>query len=165
MSALDIGCGEGRNALYLARLGCRCTCLDISMTGLARTRENARKQGVRIKTIVADMNSHHLKNKFDLIFSTNTLQFMPVKHRKNIIGDYKNHTVTDGYNVFAVFVKKPYIQVPNHEKSSKPWTSGELFSYYWDWQIEFCGETVYDCDCGGTPHKHAVNTLIAKKVA
>src|SRR4051812_24240131 len=51
--ALDLACGVGRNAIYLARLGWRVTAIDSSRTGIARLRERA--AGLDIETRVADL--------------------------------------------------------------------------------------------------------------
>ena len=55
-TALDVGAGQGRNSLYLARLGWEVTAFDISPVGLRVAREEARKSQVEITTVVA---SHH----------------------------------------------------------------------------------------------------------
>lgn len=39
--AIDIGCGDGRNSLYLAEYGCCVTAIDISPVGVATTRQFA----------------------------------------------------------------------------------------------------------------------------
>ncbi|HEY4075066.1 MAG TPA: class I SAM-dependent methyltransferase [Herbaspirillum sp.] len=53
--ALSLCEGEGRNAVYLARLGFRVTAVDFSEVGLAKARALADKHGVTINTIVADL--------------------------------------------------------------------------------------------------------------
>ena len=47
--------GEGRNAVYLARLGFRVTAVDYSEVGLAKAHSLASRHGVTIRTICADM--------------------------------------------------------------------------------------------------------------
>lgn len=44
---LELGCGNGRNAIFLARLGCDVTAVDFSERALAWARESARQAGVR----------------------------------------------------------------------------------------------------------------------
>lgn len=57
---LLLGEGEGRNACFLARHGCRVTAVDASAVGLGKARALAAEQGVSIETIVADLNEWHL---------------------------------------------------------------------------------------------------------
>lgn len=42
--------------------------------------------------------------------------------------------------------------------------SGELFTYYRDWLLEECRETVFDCRSGGIGHKHCMDTVFARKL-
>ncbi len=49
--ALDVGAGQGRNAVWLAQQGWDVTGIDISGVGLAAATENARKSGTSIKTV------------------------------------------------------------------------------------------------------------------
>lgn len=51
--ALDIAMGQGRNAIYLARLGWEVTGFDTAKTGLALAQQAARAAGVRIRTVLA----------------------------------------------------------------------------------------------------------------
>ena len=49
--AIDLGCGTGRNALWLARRGWRVTGVDASKVGLARTRERAQAEGLELDLV------------------------------------------------------------------------------------------------------------------
>ncbi|SNB47723.1 bifunctional 2-polyprenyl-6-hydroxyphenol methylase/3-demethylubiquinol 3-O-methyltransferase UbiG [Geobacter sp. DSM 9736] len=49
--ALDVGMGQGRNALYLAGKGWEVTGFDISPTGIRQAREQALKLGVKLQAL------------------------------------------------------------------------------------------------------------------
>ena len=49
--ALDVGAGQGRNAVWLAQQGWDVTAIDISGVGLVAAASNAEKAGTRIKTV------------------------------------------------------------------------------------------------------------------
>ena len=53
--ALDLACGAGRNAVWLAEQGWRVTAVDFSDRGLAMARELARARGVEVDWIEADV--------------------------------------------------------------------------------------------------------------
>jgi SAM-dependent methyltransferase len=52
---LCLGDGEGRNAVFLARIGFRVTGVDGSAVGLEKARALAEQNGVEIQTVVADL--------------------------------------------------------------------------------------------------------------
>ncbi len=55
--ALDIACGDGRNALYLAEQGFRVTGADFSVSALNRLHSFARKRGLAVETVPIDFSS------------------------------------------------------------------------------------------------------------
>lgn len=61
-AALDIACGSGRNALYLASLGYQVLGLDVSDVALAQARTSARAQNLDIDWQVRDLE---LEPSFD----------------------------------------------------------------------------------------------------
>ena len=54
--ALDVACGAGRNALFLAESGYEVTALDISREGLDRGRRAAAERGVAVDWLCADLD-------------------------------------------------------------------------------------------------------------
>ena len=53
--ALDLACGEGRNAVWLAERGWRVTGVDFSEVGLEKARALAKARGVRAEWVAADL--------------------------------------------------------------------------------------------------------------
>src|ERR1700687_2113287 len=76
-SALDLGCGAGRHALFLAKKGFRVTAVDKSSENIAALKELARLQKLPITTLKADVTEFNSGKKFDLIVSTMVLHFLP----------------------------------------------------------------------------------------
>lgn len=56
--ALDLGCGEGRNAVWLAARGWRVTADDFSGVALAKGRRLADAAGVAVDWVEADVTDH-----------------------------------------------------------------------------------------------------------
>ena len=52
---LDLGCGEGRNAVFLAERGYTVTAVDQSAAGLRKAERLASERGVSITTVQADL--------------------------------------------------------------------------------------------------------------
>ena len=163
---LDIGCGEGRNAIFFARNGYQVTAFDTSARGVEKTKQLAADAGVPIEAFAADINEFRLTEPFDVLFSTGVLQYVPLEQRKDLFDNYRAYTSPGGLNVFSVFVKKPFIgKAPDAERTAYKWISGELLTYYHEWKIEHCTEEIFDCNSSGIPHRHAVNRIIARKEA
>lgn len=160
---LDLGCGEGRNAVYFAQHGFEVVGLDVSLPGLEKTRRYAEEVGVHVETIHADIVHYELEEPYDVVFSTGTLHYLPPEVRGERFQQYKDATSPEGIHALSVFVKKPFIpRAPDSEKTAFRYTSGALMSYYWDWEMLFCTEEIFDCMSSGVPHKHAVNRIIAR---
>ena len=164
---LDIGCGEGKDAVFLARNGYNVTAFDISEQGLSKAREFADHCGVKIDFFKADIRDFRLEADFDIIFSSGVFHYIPQEQRKNVIDSLKIHTATNGINVINVFVRKPFIPLPpdieESEMAAGDWKSGELLTYYYDWLFRKSEERIFDCNSSGVPHKHCMDVMIAEK--
>ena len=65
--ALDLGAGEGRNAVWLAKRGWQVTALDASSVALARAAARADQEGVEIECVEADWREYRpAASSFDL---------------------------------------------------------------------------------------------------
>lgn len=76
-TALDVGMGQGRNAVYLARRGWRVTGFDISPTAVKMARAEAEKAGVSFKAIESSDAQFDFGNEqWDLI----VLSYVDFRH-------------------------------------------------------------------------------------
>jgi tellurite methyltransferase len=66
-SALDIAAGSGNNAVWLAQRGFHVTAIDGSINGLRLATALARRNGVDIHAVVADLDHYPLVGQFDLV--------------------------------------------------------------------------------------------------
>ncbi len=66
---LDLGCGQGRNAVWLAQQGHTVTGIDQSKVGIGQARRLAARQGVRVDFVLADLEADWtpLPEAFDLV--------------------------------------------------------------------------------------------------
>ncbi len=67
-SALDLACGEGQNAIWLATLGWEVTGVDYSEVAIAKAKARAERDGVRANFVCADLVSYEPEAAaFDLV--------------------------------------------------------------------------------------------------
>jgi len=165
---LDIGCGEGKDAVFLARNGYRVTAFDASESGLSKAKMLADRCGVQVDFFKADIKDFKPEEQFDIVFSSGVFHYIPAELRANIIASLKTHTALGGIHAINVFVRKPFIPLPPDAEEGElvagDWRSGELFLYYHDWRFQKNDERIFDCVSGGIPHKHCMDVLIAEKM-
>ncbi|KUG08098.1 class I SAM-dependent methyltransferase [Solirubrum puertoriconensis] len=66
--ALDVGMGQGRNTLFLARQGWDVTGVDIADEAVAEAQAEAKRQNLRINAVVSPMESFtYGTNRYDLV--------------------------------------------------------------------------------------------------
>ena len=66
--ALDVATGFGRNALFLARAGYRVDAIDIAPTCLGEAARRARRRGLRVRWIEADLDHYRLpRGRYDVV--------------------------------------------------------------------------------------------------
>jgi tellurite methyltransferase len=74
-AALDLAMGEGRNGVFLATKGLQVTGVDISEAGFKKARALAAEKGVKLTTMVADLEQYTIPpNTYDVIVCTYFLQ-------------------------------------------------------------------------------------------
>lgn len=69
-TALDLGCGEGADTIWLARSGWIATGVDISTTAVRRATDAARDAELpdgRIRFVAADLSTWHEDSSYDLV--------------------------------------------------------------------------------------------------
>ena len=66
--ALDLACGEGRNAIWLAELGWRVAAVDFSEIAIAKGRERAARLGLDVDFVCADLLDYEPEpDAYDLV--------------------------------------------------------------------------------------------------
>lgn len=119
ISVLDIGCGEGKDSVFLARCGYNVSAFDVTDSGIEKTKRLADKAGVYVDAFKANMLDFRLDRNFDILFSSGAFHFIKPELRQEIIENYKFHTKENGVNAFNVFVEKPFVPVPPDKDMSR----------------------------------------------
>jgi tellurite methyltransferase len=112
LKLLDIGCGEGKDAVFFARNGYDVTAFDISDAGIEKTKRLADMARVNVKVFKADITDFRLNTQLDILFLSGVLHYINPKFRREIFDNYKSYTNKDGMHFFNVFVQKPFIAPP-----------------------------------------------------
>lgn len=161
---LDVGCGEGKDAVFFARNGYEVTGFDAAVAGLEKAERLAAAHGVDVRFFRADLFTYRLEEEFDIIYSSGVLHYLGEHVRQEVLENYRAHTAQGGLHCMNVFVAKPFIPLPPDEESPATlWRSGELATAYHDWRILTCREEIFDCRSSGTPHQHCMDTVIAER--
>jgi 2-polyprenyl-3-methyl-5-hydroxy-6-metoxy-1,4-benzoquinol methylase len=84
-SVLDLGCGQGRDALFLAQLGFEVTGVDNSKVGIDQMLQAAKKQGLNINGLIADVYEWDDFSSFDYVLLDSMFHFFK-KDRANELG-------------------------------------------------------------------------------
>ena len=112
MRLLDIGCGEGRNAVFFARNGYDVTAFDLSPKGVEKTKALAEKAGVHINAFEADLLTYRLEESFDILFSTGVFHYVPFPSGKNCLPIIKIIQPIQALTFFQSLSKTVYSQSP-----------------------------------------------------
>lgn len=169
MSILDIGCGSGRNPLSLAVKGHDVIGVDKNESGINNIRHIAeQEQLTKIETIVHDLNQPlkiHDK-KFNLIYSTVTLQFLNPERIKPLLRELQKLTPIGGMH-FLVFPveKEPYTYPAGFTYLAK---EKELYEFYQDcgWSVLEYNEKpgqLHRLDETGKPKQGVFALLLAQR--
>lgn len=101
---LDLGCGEGGLAIALAKRGYRVTAMDISKTAIGNINSSSKKNNLKIRGIIGDLDNHFPSNKFDLIVFTGVSHF--IKKPRDTIKTIRKNTKAGGVNILDVLINR-----------------------------------------------------------
>lgn len=163
-SAIDIGAGEGRAAVFLAEHGFDILAVDTAANGLAKAMRLAQERGVEVRVREGDVNSLELDGSFDLVYSAGTIQYLHPENRERRFAYFQKHTNSGGVHAILTFVDHPDIPpAPDWSEGEFLYAPGELREYYAEWKCLHSHSLVFDDDSGGEPHKHAVEEYVFEK--
>ena len=162
--ALDLGCGQGRNALFLAQHGFEVTAVDQNELALEILQSIVEQEDLEMTVGLYDINSANLKQSYDLIVSTVVLMFLQADRIPAIIRNMQDQTNLGGYNliVCAMDTEDYPCQVP----FSFTFKEGELAGYYKDWELVKYNENpghLHRRDENGNRIALRFATMLAKK--
>jgi len=156
---LDLGCGTGDNAIFIAGQGRTVEAVDNSAKAIRELEDKAGPVWGRIAVIKQNVEDFRFSMSYAAIISTCVLHFLEKTQIAELVDNMKRHTLQKGLNIVSVFTK-------NGELSGLTFfENNELRKMYADWDILHYSEKPNRCREkreDGTPKIHEVATIVAR---
>lgn len=162
--ALDLGCGQGRNALFLAQHGFDVTAVDQNELALEILQSIVAEEDLEMPVGLYDINAAALTQNYDFIVSTVVLMFLEADRIPAIIRNMQEHTNPGGYNLIVCAMDTE--DYPCQMPFSFTFKEGELAEYYKDWELVKYNENpghLHRRDENGHRIQLRFATMLAKK--
>ncbi|EPH0213602.1 tellurite resistance methyltransferase TehB [Klebsiella oxytoca] len=165
--ALDLGCGNGRNSLYLAANGFDVTAWDKNPASIGNLESIRQAEGLEnLRTAIKDLNALSFDGEYDFILSTVVMMFLDAQTIPGLIANMQRCTKPGGYNlIVAAMDTDDYPCTVGFPFAFKP---GELSHYYQGWAFLKYNEDVgelHRTDANGNRIKLRFATMLARKPA
>ncbi len=169
LSILDVGCGSGRNLLYLAKMGHRGTGIDHNQAALEAIQSIVQKENIpAVDTQLLDLNQplNIEPEYYDLVLSTVTLQFLNQQRVPTLLAELQTATRKNGYHFLVFPVQSERYSLPDSFTFLPQ--EEEIYHMYQDsgWSIIEYKETVghlHKQDERGRPISGLFGLLLAQK--
>jgi len=164
---LDVGCGSGRNSLYLALKGFQVNAIDVNTQSLQRALSIKEQEGLdNVIFRQVDLNQNQtIDGQYDFILSTVVMMFLQRETIAPLISNMQKATKNGGHNlIVAAMDTEDY---PCHLSFPFTFKPNELRDYYQDWQLLKYNEDVgylHKTDTQGNPIALRFATLLARKI-
>jgi len=126
--ALDIACGAGRNALFLAEHGYAVDAMDISGVACERARQSAAERGLEVNWVVTDLDAARLPvSTYDLVFTARYVN-------RSLVPQMKEALAPEGFLLYEhhLLAGVPVGGPRSREFRLRP---NELLHLFWDLRV------------------------------
>ncbi|UWQ77989.1 class I SAM-dependent methyltransferase [Leisingera sp. S132] len=97
LDVLDAGCGQGRDALFIARLGHRVTGIDLSPHGIRDMLAAAQRENLAVTGIAADLAAWAPDCGYDILLFDRTLHMLTAPQRRDLLTRCLPHVRPGGW--------------------------------------------------------------------
>lgn len=187
LTALDLGCGEGRYSLFLAQKGCRVHAVDRSAAGIGKLQKMAAAHCLPIQAEILDIEDFQFQDRrYDIIVAATVLDHLQDPLRQHTISSIKKALHPGGILYTNVFtVSDPGFKVkmaaaakndPKNDAENDPenvsdtaecmeyyFNENELRQVFGDLEELYYYEGMEPDLSHGRPHDHGWACLLAKK--
>lgn len=163
---LDIGGGEGRNALFLAAAGFHVTLVDLSKTGVEKFEREAKIRGLVVKAKIIDITKTGIDQMYDGIIASYIFQHLTDVAARKVIAQMKEKTRTRGFNIVSVLTTEGDFYKRNPITKNFYPKPNELKEIYNEWEIvdyRKMESRALRNRPDGTPMINNVEVLLARK--
>ncbi|MDD4164175.1 MAG: class I SAM-dependent methyltransferase [Eubacteriales bacterium] len=80
-STIELGCGEGRNAIYMAQQGISVTAYDISSVAIENAKKIVKDDNINVNFICQDVLKKIVTGEYDFVYDSGMLHHLP-PHRR-----------------------------------------------------------------------------------
>ncbi|MEJ2635026.1 MAG: class I SAM-dependent methyltransferase [Calditrichia bacterium] len=179
-TALDLGCGEGRYAVYLAERGCKVIAIDLASAGIQKVKRFAEERELEIEAFVQAVDQYVFPpDHFDIIVAMTILDHLEHDARKEVIAGIQK-SLKKGGILFAYVLtvsdpgyKRKMEKIQEEEESNGVSETSFAIEYYfrsYELAKQFPGLEILHYNEGmepdfshGKPHRHGFASLIARK--
>lgn len=164
---LDLGCGEGKNAAFLARLGCKVEAWDISERAL----ENAKRawpaapvlwRRKDATTVSAEMR------RFDIVVAYGLFHCLSYFDIAKTISNMQRITDVNGYNIAVCFNDRKHINIqaahPSFVPTCLPHHYYQLAYRGWSILHDTDADLVEQHPTNNVRHTHSMTRILAQRV-
>ncbi|MCT4716951.1 tellurite resistance methyltransferase TehB [Enterobacteriaceae bacterium H18W14] len=163
---LDLGCGNGRNSLYLNQKGFNVTALDKNPMSINNLNQIIAAEGLKnITTDIVNLNDLKFDGEFDFILSTVVMMFLERETIPGLIENMQRCTKAGGYNLIVAAMDTE--DFPCNVGFPFAFKTGELSHYYKGWELIKYNEDVgqlHKTDADGNRIKLRFATMLARKI-
>jgi 2-polyprenyl-3-methyl-5-hydroxy-6-metoxy-1,4-benzoquinol methylase len=161
--ALDLGAGEGSDAIRLALLGYEVHAVEVSAIGAKKIRNFAQEANAKLRVTASDIRDFTPDGRYDVVICNGVLHY--VKDKKSVISLMQSVTSPGGMNVISLW--SSFTPVPDCHEIVPVYCDDEqgvVTGSYQDWTTDFI---YYDRNKAETAHSdlpaHSHLKLIATK--
>jgi len=168
LSFLDLGCGQGKDLLFMNTLGHKCLGVEKSPTAVKQLLKIIKKRKLKdIRVIHSDILDFEFSdNSYDIINLRNALQYFRKNEVQKLIKRIQKYVSKKGFIIISAFT----VEDPSYSAKSTGFKShfskNELLYYFTSkFNIIYYFEGLLQDKGHGNypPHQHGVAMLIAQK--
>lgn len=119
---LDLGCGQGRDALFIARMGHQVVGVDISKTGITQMLEEAKQEGLEVLGVEADIVEYEPSGEYDVVILDRVLHMLKEDSERQAVLEKAGAVTKSGSFILIADTPKHQGQIRSFfESQSEGW--------------------------------------------